>query len=391
MAFRAVGLKTAIWNNNIRSIILIALYPLTITVMVWCVAALVGMTGSYGRGAYEFYDYSECGGEYVEDTDEDGNEILVYESDCEDTGESYRADWQTMLAEGAETANAFALQYWPAIFGVVFGWFLISAAFHTRMVRMLSHAHPVNRTQEPELYNLVENLCISRGLPVPRLEVIETDARNAFASGIDDTSYTIAVTRGLLQSLQKDEVEAVLAHELTHIMNNDVRLLIITVIFTGMVGFICQMFWTVARGALGGRGEKDVRFVMLVLAVGAILGIGYCATLLTRFALSRRREYMADAGAVELTKNPEALMRALIRISGADRIPQATEDVALMCIENSHPFFGLFSTHPRMDKRLRAISEMTQTPIPGLMPGQQAMSGFERAPLKASGSRLPWQ
>ncbi|HEY8191665.1 MAG TPA: M48 family metalloprotease, partial [Alphaproteobacteria bacterium] len=281
MVTKAVGLKTAIWNNNILSVILVALYPLTITVMVWCVAALIGMAGSYGRGAYDFYDPGmDCEGEYVEDTDDDGNDILIYESDCEDTGESYTADWETMFAEGRETATAFAMQYWPAIFGAVFGWFLISAAFHTRMIRMLSHARPVSRSQEPELYNLLENLCIARGLPVPKLEIIETDARNAFASGIDDNSYTITVTRGLLQGLQKDEVEAVLAHELTHIMNSDVRLLIITVIFTGMIGFVCQMFWVAARAALGGRGEKDMRFVMLVLAVGAVLGLGYCATLL---------------------------------------------------------------------------------------------------------------
>jgi len=265
-------------------------------------------------------------------------------------------------------------QWWPAIGTFVLIWFMIAYFFQARMIRALSHAHPVTRDEEPDLYNLLENLCISRGMTMPRLEIIETHARNAFASGIDNSSYSITVTRGLLQSLQKDEVEAVLGHELTHIRHGDVRLLIISVIFTGMICFFAQMAWSSIRYSLytGGRRRRDGRLILALLAIAAILWIGYMATMFTRFALSRRREFMADAGSVELTKNPEAMMRALLRISGKDAIPEATDDIALMCIENSRKFFGLFQTHPPLMDRIQAISTITGTPIPALKPGFRA-------------------
>lgn len=102
-------------------------------------------------------------------------------------------------------------------------------------------------------------------------------------------------------------------------------------------------------------------FVFIILA---ILGLGYLATLFTRLALSRRREFMADAGAIELTKNPEAMIRALQRISGQDQIPETTADIAMMCIENSHPFLGLFATHPPIEQRIKTIADLTGTTIP---------------------------
>ena len=387
MAFQSVGLQTSIWNNNIRSAVMIAIYPLTITIMVWCIAVLAGAVLSYGDGLSEYYSSATEEPEYEADyeEDEDGNTWLVQERiDDGAEPESYEADWNQMYEDGVATANDFIASYWPAVFGVVGVWFLIAGFFHTRMIRMLSHARPVNRAQEPELYNTLENLCIARGLPMPKLEIIETPARNAFASGIDESSYTITVTRGLLQSLQKDEVEAVLGHELTHIMNNDVRLLIISIIFTGMIGFICQLYWSFVHHSLRGRGKKDGRLVLAMMAIGVVLWLGYIVTTLTRFAISRRREFMADAGSVELTKNPEALMRALLRIAGSDRIPGATEDIAMMCIENNHQFLGMFSTHPKLDDRLLAISEATQTPLPHIEPGRGAAGSFERAPSGAT-------
>jgi len=352
---QSVGLKTAIWNNNLRSMALVALYPLTITLMVWCVVALSGATLLYGE-------------HYSSPFESDGSGV-----------------WRYAIA----AANEFIVAYWPTIFGVVGCWFLIAAFFHTRMIRMLSRARPVDRTDEPELYNLLENICISRGLQMPRLEVIETDARNAFASGIDTKSYSITVTRGLLQSLQRDELEAVLGHELTHIMNNDVRLLIISIIFTGMIGFACQLYWSGIRHSLYmGRGKRDGRVIIFLMAIGAVLWVGYIATTLTRFAISRRREFMADAGAVELTKNPDALMRALLRISGADQLPGSTEDIAMMCIENNHKFLGVLSTHPKLDDRLKAIADATQMPLPDLEAGRAATGAFQR--VQDPPVRDPW-
>jgi heat shock protein HtpX len=325
---RAAGLRTYIWNNNLRSLLLLVFYPALLCGMVWLVAAAVGAFGIY------------------------------------------RGDADSALRFGAAFGSNIVAAWWPTILAVVAIWFLIAWQFNTRMVRMLAHSRPVMRAEQPELYNLLENLCISRGMKMPRLEIVDTPALNAFASGVDQRSFTITVTSGLLAALNKDELEAVLAHELTHIINRDVRLMIVSIIFVGMVGFAAQLFWNMVRAGLymPRRRDRDGRgsgaALLLVVAVGAILWLGYIATIFTRFALSRRREYMADAGAVELTKNPAGMMGALQRIAGHDRIPQATGDVALMCTQNSARFLGLFATHPPIEKRIAVISELTHTPVP---------------------------
>ena len=160
-----------------------------------------------------------------------------------------------------------------------------------------------------------ENLCISRGLKVPNLYVIDTDEMNAYASGIDEKSFAITVTRGLLERLNDKEMEAVLGHELTHIINRDCRLLIITVVFVGMISFAAQMMWRGMRFSVYGRNMRDQRggggVALLMLIAGIMLLIGYVMALVLRFAISRKREYLADAGSVELTKDPEALISAL--------------------------------------------------------------------------------
>lgn len=344
MALRTVGLQTAVWNNNLRSILLLGSYPVLMIALLWAVGAAFGAI--YGGSA--------------------GRADLV---------------WPLASRFGLHAVIA----WWPAMLSAVAIWFLIAFFFHTRMIRSLSHSRPVTRKEEPALYNLLENLCISRGLTMPRLEIIETDALNAYASGIDKRSYSITVTRGLMQRLEADELEAVLGHELTHITNRDVRLLIVSIIFTGMIGFASQLVWSHIRFALyanaGGRDRRDFRLVLIVAAVGVILWIGYMATIFTRFALSRRREYMADAGAVQLTRNPSAMMRALMKISGRDRIPGAPDDIALMCIENSSALMGLFATHPPIADRIAAIAANTGEPIPEIA-----------APSRPeSQSRNPWQ
>jgi heat shock protein HtpX len=329
----AIGLQSHIWNNNLKSVILLTLYPLIIFVMIWLIAYVV----AYSQGGYKMVR----------------------------TEDSTGATW-TNVGNPEYVANNLIMAYWPAVFTVIILWFIISYFWNTNMVRALSHAKPITRKEEPELYNLVENLCIAEGMKMPQLNIIETPACNAFASGIDDRSYTITVTRGLMQHLGKDELEAVLGHELTHIINRDVRLLIVTVIFTGMIGFAAQMVWSSLRYGrfYRGSGRNKGGGILILLAVGIILWVGYMATLFMRFAISRRREYMADAGSIQLTKNPDAMMRALMKIAGRDYIPQTTEDVRMMCIENGHNFMGLFATHPPIEKRIRAIAELTNTPVP---------------------------
>jgi len=344
MATRATGLQTHIWNNNLKSIGLLAFYPFLIIALVWAISAAIAYTVLPG-GNFE--------------------QITPF-------------------------ATATVSKYWPIVLTGIFVWFGIAYLFHTKMVRSMAHSHPVTRKEEPALYNLTENLCIAAGMPMPRLEIIESHARNAFASGIDQKSFAVTVTRGLLQSLSKDEVEAVIAHELTHIQNRDVRLLIITIIFTGMIGFAAQMMWSNVRYSLwvprrrsnNNRGNG----VIILIAILAVLWIGYFATLFTRFAISRKREYMADAGAVQMTKNPDAMMRALMRISRKDQIPKIPADISMMCFENHVPFMGLFATHPPMDKRITALSQTTGSPIPNL----PQLSPFSAPSAPKSEQFSPW-
>lgn len=326
MALKASGLQSSIWNNNLKSIGLLALYPFLIIGIIWASAVVIGFLIHSTANANAAYNF----------------------------------------------ASATIATYWPIIITAVTGWFFVSYFFHTKMIRKMAHSHPVTRKEEPELYNLLENLCISIGMTMPRLEIIESHARNAFASGINEKTFCVTVTRGLLQSLSKDEVEGVLAHELTHIRNRDVRLLIITIIFTGMIGFAAQILWSQLRYSLWIGPRRSLRRqgkgngTIILIAIVAILWIGYFATLFTRFALSRRREYMADAGAVQITKNPDAMMRALMRIAGKDQIPKIPADITMMCIENHIPFMGLFATHPPITNRIKSLSENTGFPIPNL-------------------------
>ena len=342
-----VGLKTHIWNNNLKSLILLVLYPIIIMGIVWACFWALGMSVAKHSSTNIIRSYSVL-------DDPDGFPIKP-------------ADSALQPIDSVYYANNMVLEFWPLILTGVAIWFLIAWFFHTSMIRKLSKSHPVERSDEPELYNLLENLCISQGMKMPRLEIIESHARNAFASGIDEKSFCVTVTRGLMNSLTRDELEAVLAHELTHIANRDVRLLIVTVIFTGMFGFAAQLVWSSIRYNIfytRGRRDNNGGIVIAIIIIAFILWLGYMATLFMRFALSRRREFMADAGAIEMTKNPTAMMTALMRISGRDRIPETTDDIAMMCIENHVPFLGMFATHPPIDSRIKAISNVTGTPIP---------------------------
>lgn len=327
MALGTIGLTTHIWNNNLKSMIILGLYPLIVIGLLWAITAAVGgilaSTAAVQNGTVD------------------------------------------VLGQAISFGNQTTSEIWPIVMGVVAVWFCISWFFHGKMIGALSNSHGVTRKDEPHLYNMLENLCISKGLSMPSLEIVESHALNAFASGLSEGSYKITLTRGLLQTLDKEEVEAVMAHELTHIINRDVRLLMVCIIFTGMLGFAVQLVWMQMRHSLfyGGR-KRDGRILLIAIAILAILGIGYLTTIASRFALSRKREYMADAGAVELTRNPSAMMRALQKISGHSVMVKSSADVAMMCIENPVPFMGLFATHPPIEKRIETLSEVSGEPVP---------------------------
>ena len=242
-------------------------------------------------------------------------------------------------------------------------WILIAYKFHQRMIDAVTGAREVSRAEEPRLYNLLENLCISRGITVPTLRVADDDALNAFATGLNSKQYSITVTRGLINALNDQEIESVLGHELTHIRNGDVRMLVIAVVIAGVISFFGELvfriffqnvFWAGGRRSSGGD-KKGGAGLAIVIAL-AIIALVWILSIVIRFALSRQREYLADSGSVELTKNPDAMISALRKIEGRGEIPGANSAVMEMCIDNPREgFSNIFDTHPPVDKRVEAL------------------------------------
>ncbi len=311
----AFGLQTHIWNNNLKSILLLAGFPALLLLLLY--GLNVGYVGLIGEaGSFE---------------------------------------------EGLRLAFGYTLRSWPfALIGAGV-WFLIAWAFHQKMIEASTGARGLTRKEAPDLYNMLENLCISRGIRTPKLNIIETDALNAFASGINEGNYTVTLTRGLINRLDRDELEAVMAHELTHIMNRDVRLLIVAVIFVGIFSFLGEIIF---RGffrsgvRVGGHtrsknGDSRGGGLLILVAV-VIIVLAYILAIVIRFSLSQKREYLADAGAVELTRNPDAMISALEKISGRSEV-DAPADVQQMMVENTARFAGVFATHPPIEKRIGAL------------------------------------
>jgi len=198
---------------------------------------------------------------------------------------------------------------------------------------------------------------------MPKVNIIEDDSLNAFASGISSKTYAISLSRGIIEKLADDELEAVIAHELTHIRNRDVRLLIISIVFVGIFAFITEMLFRSLRFGRIGRGKKEGGGILIALFLALI---GYLLASLFRFALSRKREYLADAGSAELTRRPLSLASALRKVSDDPTIEAVKrKDVAQMFIENpqeaeekrTFSFANLFSTHPPIEKRIQLLEQ----------------------------------
>ena len=261
--------------------------------------------------------------------------------------------------------NQYFLQVMPFVLAGVGIWFLIAWAGHNTFIKLSTGAKSLERKENKRVYNLLENICISQGMKMPKLNIIEDDSLNAFASGINDNSYSISLSTGIINKLTDEELEGVLAHELTHIRNRDVRLLIISIIFVGIFSFIAEMAF---RGIRFGSGKSDRDSKgsgAIVLIVIAITAVAYLISVLLRFGISRKREYLADAGAAEITKKPYALASALRKISG-DPMIEAVEsrDVAQLFIDNPKPsvhksasWDNLFATHPPIEKRIALLEQ----------------------------------
>lgn len=246
--------------------------------------------------------------------------------------------------------------------GVVI-WFVIAYFSHSRIIDLATNSKPLERKDNKRVYNLVENLCISTGMKMPKVNIIEDDSLNAFASGINSKTYSVSLSRGIIDKLQDDELEAVIAHELTHIRNRDVRLLIISIVFVGIFGFITEMLFRSLRFGSLGRGKKQGGAILIALVLALV---GYLLASLFRFALSRKREFLADAGSAELTRRPLALASALRKVSADPTIEAVKQkDVAQMFIENPQEtakenkfsFSNLFATHPPIQKRIQLLEQ----------------------------------
>jgi heat shock protein HtpX len=276
-------------------------------------------------------------------------------------------------------------------------WVVIAYYFHQDMIDALTGGRDVQRAEQPRLCNTLENLCISRGITMPKLKIMESDALNAFATGMSPKQYSITVTTGLLNRLNDAEIESVLGHELTHIRNGDVRMMVIAVIIAGVVSFFAELvfrLWFYNGFSFRGGRSDDRRgggAAVAVLIAVALIAVAYFLSIVIRLALSRSREFLADAGSVELTKNPDAMIAALRKIEGRGELPGATSAVMEMCLDNPRQGFGeLFDTHPSVDSRIAALVKFAggHDPGPLALPPPQSEADDERSePPPPSG---PW-
>jgi heat shock protein HtpX len=240
-------------------------------------------------------------------------------------------------------------------------WFVIAYFFHTKMIENATASEPMSRCEQPRVYNLLENICISQGMTMPKLNIIDDTSLNAFASGINESTFTITLSKGIIEKLNDEELEGVLAHELSHIINRDVRLLMISIVFVGIFSFIAQSV-QYSRFFSGRDNDGKSNLPAILMAIGASIFAFFIARLL-HFAISRKREYLADAGAAEITKKPYALASALRKISEDPYIEAVTrKDVAQLFMQNPQiaetSFFGnLFSTHPPIEKRIELLEQ----------------------------------
>jgi len=356
----AYGLYTHIAANRTRSMVLLASLFLLVYVIVYA-GALVIEVMHYGGASADYY---------------------------------LRAALRDLIVSLPFSTGAAAL------------WIVIAYFFHQKIIDAVTGGTDVTRQEQPRLYNLLENLCISRGIPMPKLKLVDSEALNAYATGLNPKQYAVTVTTGLLNALDDQEMEAVLGHELTHIKNGDVQMMVIAVIIAGVVGFFAELLfrvffngwgwgWSSGGGSSwsssGSSSSSDssrsdrkssgggAAILIIILAV-ALIVLAWALSQLVRLALSRSREYLADAGSVELTKNPDAMISALRKIEGRGELPGATSAVMELCVDNPREGFAdLFATHPSVEARVQALVKFAGGhyvgPLALPMPSSQQQDG----------------
>ncbi len=347
-----VGLQTQIWRNNRNSILLLCLFPVIILAMVFVVILCLDYFGVL---------------------------CPIVEGGCPEGHATYM---KYGVLHWPEVWDAFktVLPYTLQIVGV---WFIIAYCANTAIIRHATHAKPLERKDNLRVYNIVENLCIAGGIEMPQINIVEDNGLNAFASGIDIPSFTITLTTGLIDKLNDAELAAVVGHELTHIKNRDTRLMVVCIVFVGIFSTIQMVSMKLLsamirgssrhssrRGRNNGSGGVIIIFVLLLVLIWST--IGYLFSWLTRLAISRSREYVADAGGAELCGDPWALASALQKISdypGLDTVRRS--DVAQLYIihpdeefDNDMKLKGIiakanimFCTHPDTPERIRLLKQ----------------------------------
>lgn len=343
-----------ITQNKRRTVLLVLLFPITFALFTWLVLwGVFGLAG--GEVSHRTAAPTRTQTRFVRMADGRLKSVRV---PVKTVSSSAKSGWQT--------ASEWMLIIGPLCWLCAMIWILIAYFAGDKMILRGADAFEIQKEDFPELYRLVENLCITRGLPTPKIYLMDDEGLNAFATGRDPQHASIAFTKGIVQKLDRAELEGVAAHELAHVENRDIRLMLITVAgisFFTLAGEVC--FRVAARSS---RRNNKNNGAALFLIVGLIMLIyGYVIAPLIRLALSRQREYQADATAALTTRNPGALASALRKISGNSRVKtlETRESMAAMCIDSPLKKAGLFSslsglmsTHPPVEKRIAALEEM---------------------------------
>jgi len=258
--------------------------------------------------------------------------------------------------------NDSAILYFAIIVSILMSW--VSYWWSDKIILMTYRAQPIEKKDHPELYRIVENLCITAGLPLPKIYIIPERQPNAFATGRNPKHAVVAVTQGLLDRLEKSELEGVIAHELSHIGNRDMLLMTIAAILAGVVAILANTFLRINFRRVDDRRGGAVVVLMALGLISAILAP--LAATLVRLAISRKREFLADATAALITRYPEGLARALEKIS-QDSTPMRIVNDATSSLFIESPYKGrqkqnwfvkMFMTHPPVEERIRILREM---------------------------------
>ena len=258
------------------------------------------------------------------------------------------------------------------LFGLVIGGIIIIAyaAFTyfagSKVVLKVSGAQPADKSKYPMLYDAVEGLAAASQIPMPQIYIINDPNPNAFATGRDKKHAYVAVTSGLLSMMNKDELEGVIAHEISHVSNNDIQFMMIAIVFAGVIGLLAAVIRSMFFfGAIGGNNRNGGGYIVIIALVLSI--VAPIVALLIRLAISRRREYMADANGGRLTRNPASLASALKKIQGftakpnAPPVKKANDVTASLYFSNPlsvKSVMNLFSTHPPIEDRIKKLEAM---------------------------------